>query len=178
MVVAIPAKQWTLEELHSLPDDGNKYELVRGQLFVTPPPAAPHETVLSRLHSVLQPYVQRHGLGHIYRPRAVVRVAPNIEVEPDLFVSPAVIESWDSAPLPILVVEVTSPSTRRRDHTEKRQLYLDLRIPTCWLIDPDDQGVRVVRPNHPDTLANATLMWHPTGAAEALSIDVAALLRI
>ena len=176
MVVAIPTKRWTLEELHSLPDDGNKYELVRGQLFVTPPPAPVHEAVLARLHTLLEPYVQRHRLGYIYRPRAVVRVAPNVEVEPDLFVSPTVIESWDDAPLPILVAEVTSASTRRRDHDEKRQLYRDLGIPTFWLVDLDGRNVRVVRPGHSDSFADVTLSWHPAGAVEALSIAVTSLL--
>ncbi len=66
-------KRWTLEEVHSLPDDGNKYELVRGELFVTPPPSVTHEEILSRLTSVLAPYVEANGLGAVYHPRAVVR---------------------------------------------------------------------------------------------------------
>ena len=176
MAVALAAKKWTLEELHSLPDDGNRYELVRGQLFVTPPPAPIHETVLSRLHALLEPYVQRHGLGHIYRPRAVVRRHPGIEVEPDLFVSAAVIDSWDDAPLPILVVEVTSASTHRRDHADKRQLYADLRVPTYWIIDLDARNVRVVRAGHPDATMDAMLSWEPAGATDALAIDVRVLL--
>ena len=49
MHMATATKRWTLEELHSLPDDGNKYELVRGELFVTPPPTVDHETILARL---------------------------------------------------------------------------------------------------------------------------------
>ena len=56
-------KKWTLEELHSLPDDGNKYELIRGQLFVTPPPTDAHETICARLHRLLDPYVAANGLG-------------------------------------------------------------------------------------------------------------------
>jgi len=48
-------KQWTLEEVHSLPDDRNKYELVRGELFVTPPPTYTHETVAARLLRILVP---------------------------------------------------------------------------------------------------------------------------
>lgn len=55
MGVGTAAKRWTLEELHSLPDDGNKYELVHGELFVTPPPTNEHESVVSALHSLLEP---------------------------------------------------------------------------------------------------------------------------
>ena len=48
-------KVWTLEELHSLPDDGNKYELIRGELFVTPAPTNDHETISARLTRLLDP---------------------------------------------------------------------------------------------------------------------------
>ena len=55
MAVPVPTKTkvWTLEELHSLPDDGNKYELVHGELFVTPPPTVDHEEIAARLDRVL-----------------------------------------------------------------------------------------------------------------------------
>ena len=49
MHVAIKTKHWTLDELHSLPDDSNKYEVVRGELFVTPAPTPRHEAILARL---------------------------------------------------------------------------------------------------------------------------------
>jgi Uma2 family endonuclease len=57
----VQAKVWTLEELHSLPDDGNKYELLHGELFVTPAPTFDHETTIARLHAVLLPFVMAHG---------------------------------------------------------------------------------------------------------------------
>jgi len=66
-------KVWTLKELHSLPDDGNKYELVRGELLVTPPPPDEHETIAARLTRLLDPFVAANELGFIYRPRAVVQ---------------------------------------------------------------------------------------------------------
>jgi Uma2 family endonuclease len=78
-------KLWTLEELHSLPDDGNKYEFVRGELFVTPPPSEEHEAILTRVSFLLEPYVSKHGLGHVYAPRSVVRLEGS-EVEPDRMV--------------------------------------------------------------------------------------------
>src|SRR5947207_146947 len=85
MAMPNTARAWTLEELHRLPDDGNKYELVEGDLFVTPPPSEDHETILARLHGLLWPYVVANNLGTVYRPRAVVRIKAS-EVEPDLMV--------------------------------------------------------------------------------------------
>jgi Uma2 family endonuclease len=51
--MANPTRRWTIDELYSLPDDGNKYELVRGQLFVTPAPSDAHETIAARLARIL-----------------------------------------------------------------------------------------------------------------------------
>src|ERR1043166_3416183 len=84
---AMPAttKVWTLEDLHSLPDDGKKYELIRGVLCVTPGPTDQHETIAARLTRLLDPYVARQGLGYVYHPRAVFNIAGS-EVEPDLMV--------------------------------------------------------------------------------------------
>ena len=59
-------KRWTLEELDSLPDDGNKYELIHGELFVTPAPTFQHETILARLTRILDPYVAANNLGFVY----------------------------------------------------------------------------------------------------------------
>lgn len=78
--------RWTIAELYRLPDDGNKYELVRGELFVTPPPTDWQETIGARLTRILDPYVAAHGLGLVYHPRAVVRIGEDTEVEPDLMV--------------------------------------------------------------------------------------------
>ena len=87
MAVPVPTntKVWTLEELHSLPDDGNKYELVHGDLFVTPAPTVQHEEILVRLTRILAPFVTENGLGEVYHPRAVIQFQGS-EVEPDLMV--------------------------------------------------------------------------------------------
>ena len=80
MHMAAAIKHWTLEELHRLPDDGNKYELVRGELFVTPPPSDDHETIIAKLARRLEPFVEAQHLGFVYHPRAVVR-AEEVEAQ-------------------------------------------------------------------------------------------------
>ena len=176
MHMVSPIRRWTIEDLHSLPDDGNKYELIRGQLFVTPPPTDAHETIAARLHRLLDPYVAANGLGLIYRPRAVVRIADDTEVEPDLMVrqpqnSPQA--SWAGAPLPILVVEIASDSTRRRDRMFKRSLYVDARIEQYWIVDGEDRTVRIVRPGADDVTVRESLQWHPAGVAAPLVVSLA-----
>lgn len=180
MAVVLATKRWTLEELHSLPDDGNKYELIHGELFVTPAPTDPHETVAARLTRLLDPYVAANDLGYVYRPRAVFRVIHGSrevsEVEPDLMVrkpNPDSKKDWAKAPLPSLVVEISSPSTRRRDREHKRAFYTESGIPEYWLIDLEERAVIIVRPGAPVESATNTLLWHPAGAAEPITISLA-----
>jgi Uma2 family endonuclease len=170
---------WTLAELHRLPDDGNKYELVRGELFVTPPPSVAHEELASVLARILDRYVEPRGLGRVYRPRAVIRVLES-EVEPDLMVRPTVrrvADDWANAPLPILVVEILSDSTRRRDNVQKRQLYHDAGIPEYWIVDGDHRTIRVIRSEQKDFVVTDTIAWHPAGANAPLVIDLPAFFR-
>ena len=180
MRMATIKKRWTLAEVHSLPDDGNKYELVRGELFVTPPPNDPHETIIARLARVLDPYVEAQALGYVYRPRAVVRYDGS-EVEPDLMVRqphPAPTKTdadWNTAPKPILIVEVHSGYTRRRDRVQKRSLYMDAGIAEYWMVDPDLRVITVVRSGREDEVVSEALTWAPAGASEPLTF---ALTRV
>ncbi len=177
MEMATKLKRWTLDEVHRLPDDGNKYELVRGDLFVTPPPTDDHETIAARLATALTPYVKAQRLGLVYRPRAVLRFEKS-EVEPDLMVrqpSPRKHTAWERAPRPILIVEVFSDSTRRRDLTDKRQLYADAHVAEYWMVDPEERVVTVVRAGHADQVVSELLTWTPVGADGPLEIRLAEL---
>ena len=177
MAMSMPAKAWTLEELHRLPDDGNKYELIRGELFVTPPPSVDHEEVLARLNAILTGYVEKHGLGKVYHPRAVIRFEGS-EAEPDLMVRavPSGVHgnAWEKLPPPLLVVEVLSPTTRRRDHVNKREYYLDAGAAEYWVIDGERHEIRVFRRGVPDVVVGDTLAWR-AATAEPLMLEVALL---
>ena len=175
MQMAAATKQWTLEELHSLPDDGNKYELIRGELFVTPAPTDHHETIAARLARLLDPYVATQGLGFVYRPRAILR-REGSEVEPDLMVrqpQPDRRATWDQAPLPLLIVEILSDSTRRRDREHKRDFYLDVGVAEYWIVDPEGRTITSIVRGRDDVVAADRITWSPAGAAAALTVEVA-----
>ena len=172
--VATNTKVWTLEELHSLPDDGNTYELVRGELFVTPPPAVSHEEIAARLIRILVPFVAAHDIGNVYLPRAVIEFQGS-QVEPDLMVRPPHPDpdgEWAAWPVPFLVIEIISPSTRRRDHEQKKRLYLDAGVAEYWIVDPEARTVRVVRHGEADRLERVRVEWQPPGAPVRLSVTV------
>jgi Uma2 family endonuclease len=177
MAVAMPAKKWTLSELHRLPDDGNKYELIRGELFVTPAPTYEHETVIARLDTILVPYVASQRLGYVHHARSVLQYKGS-ETEPDLMVRmphPGRKKTWRTAPTPILVVEVHSPSTKRRDLQQKRDYYMDAGVRDYWMIDMEERTVTIVRKDEVGMVVSDKFSWHPLGASAPVEIDVAAL---
>jgi Uma2 family endonuclease len=178
MEMATKLKRWTLDEVHRLPDDGNKYELVRGDLFVTPPPTDDHETILARLSAVLSTYVRLHGLGLVYHPRTVMRFEGS-EVEPDLMVrppSPRRRTAWGRVPRPILVVEVHSGATRRRDRDQKKRLYIDAGVAEYWMVDPEQRVVTIVHPGRVDRVVSDLLTWSPAGTNEPFEIRLAEIV--
>jgi Uma2 family endonuclease len=175
MQMSQATRAWTLAELHRLPDDGNKYELVHGQLFVTPAPSLRHEQILARLRRAIDPYVEHHGLGWT-QARGVIRIHGS-EVEPDLLVR---VDSdsatdWEDAPKPILVVEVLSRTTRRRDHLQKRDWYLEVDVPEYWIVDPDEKTIRVVRAGAEDEVRTDTVAWLPNGVSTPFELAISKL---
>jgi Uma2 family endonuclease len=174
MAMRAATKRWTLEELHSLPDDGNKYEIIHGELFVTPAPTTGHEDIAARLSRILDPYVAAQGLGLVYRPRAVLRVEGS-EVEPDLMVRPPADlgNEWEKAPIPILIVEILSGSTWRRDRQQKRGFYLESGVAEFWIVDAEQRTITTVRRGADDNICSNRMSWLPNGAIEPLTFDVA-----
>jgi Uma2 family endonuclease len=105
MAMPKPQTEWTLEMVHALPDDGNRYELVDGELLVRPASSLLHQRVLAALFEILRPYVQAIG-GHeaLFAPAAIT-FSVRRELQPDLFVMPllgalraALCGRWSPAP--------------------------------------------------------------------------------
>jgi Uma2 family endonuclease len=179
--MATDSATWTVAQRDRLPDDGNKYEVVDGELFVTPAPLIRHELIVRELRRLLDPYVLEHALGAEFDSLTDVIGGEKDVVMPDVVVFPFTREtapaSWAEAPRPILVAEILSPTTWRRDVGPKRNLYVALGVPDYWIVDADERAVTVVRAGYADERVTDVLRWHPAGASRALEIDVATLLR-
>ena len=89
--------------------------------------------------------------------------------------APEIGNDWERAPLPILVVEVFSPTTLRRDQTYKKDFYSEARIPEYWMIDPERRTVAVARPGEVARGIAGTVVWQPAGVSEPLVVDLAEL---
>lgn len=178
MAVAVETKPWTVEDLYRIPDDENRYEVLHGELLVTPPAGPDHDTPIALLLALLVPYVDAERLGFVFANSALER--DKSFLIPDLLVRQPPItkgQQWSEQAIPILVVEVRSPSTWNRDRTIKRRFYLDVPIPEYWMVDPQNESVTVVRPGEPDREVRDVLVWHPQDASEPLEIAVSRIFH-
>ena len=143
-----PAFSWTSQELERLPDDGNRYEVLDGQLLVTPAPARRHQRVTFAIARQLYDWADRHGAEVLPAPVDVV-FDERTTLEPDVVVytadrTPPPEQTKYSTP-PDLAVEVVSPTTRQRDLMGKREAYERFGVPTYWVVDPDQDRALVWR---------------------------------
>jgi Uma2 family endonuclease len=169
---------WTREDLERLPDDGNRYEVLDGELFVTPLPVPLHQWLAVRLSSALSAYVSHHRIGIVLGPAAVVW--SRNELQPDVAVLPMSVadlrsQRWEDLPLPMLVVEVLSPSTRSRDRGRKRTAYVSLGIAEYWMLDPDTHQVTVVAADGSESQCAEQLVWTPVPDIEPFVLPLDAL---
>ncbi len=131
-VTLMPDREWTVDDLDDLPDDGRRYELVDGVLLVSAAPSEDHQIALANLYLMLAAACPP-DLRVFFAPYDV-RFSVRRLLQPDLVVVPRDRSLADRRPL--LVVEVLSPSTRAVDLTLKRQVFQDGGIPQYWLVDP------------------------------------------
>lgn len=166
---------WTREDLARLPDDGNRYEVLGGALLVTPPPSDVHQEIVAWLSASLTPFVMEHALGLVHHPRSVVVIGTE-QLEPDLMVRPiAPLRGWEHAPRPILVVEILSRSTRRRDLEARRRFYMRAGIAEYWIVDRHARAVLRCKASGLEERVTTVLTWSPDGAGASLDLDLAAL---
>ena len=174
------AREWTYEMLVAIPDDRNRYEIIDGELLVTPPPSYGHQRVQWELGRLIANYLEQYPLGHgFFAPGDVIIDQRNV-VEPDIFVVPRGLDlksgSWKDIRSLLLAVEILSPSTARADRLGKRLLYQRFRVAEYWIVDSDARVIDRWRPD--DTRAETLseeIEWQPSSEYPALRIDLGEL---
>jgi Uma2 family endonuclease len=149
--VSVPvASGLTYDDLWELPqDDGLRRELIDGELYVSPSPVRKHQRAVVRIAAALLAHVDEHG-GEVQPAPADVYFSERTVVEPDVvFVGADRVDQLTDERYvdiaPDLVVEVSSPSTRRLDLIQKRALYEREGVPEYWFVDLEDGVVDVYR---------------------------------
>ena len=172
---------WTADMVRALPDDGNRYELVHGELLVTPAPRLLHQEVVLRLGVALRAYLEREPVGHVMLAPADISWDPGTLVQPDLFVAElAEVRTLDWARVRhlLLAAEVLSPATARFDRFTKRRRYQEAGVGTYWIVDPDARAVEVWTPlDLFPLIQRQQLRWHPAGAALPFEVSLQELFR-
>jgi len=172
---------WTAEMVRQLPDDGNRYEVVHGELLVTPAPRFDHQLLVSRLFVAIAKYLEHEPVGILLSSPADISWGRDVLVQPDVFVIPhdeAKSREWSRIRTLLLVVEVLSPSTARADRFTKRHRYQDAGVPVYWLVDGEEQRVEVWTPDSEfPVIETQRLVWHPVGAGQVFTLALAELFR-
>ena len=178
---------WTYDEYARLPDDGDRYEVIQGEVCVTPGPRPRHQWVSARLQRLLGDYVEAHGLGVILDDVDLLFSSGEF-LRPDLLWVPrdrlAGITTRGVECAPGLVVEVLSPGSESVDRGKKPGRYAELGVPEYWLADPQRNVLELFRPPTGGEPAGSTagprvvtdrLEWHPDPRVPPLVAEVSPL---
>lgn len=132
--------EWTYHHYATLPDDGQRYEIIDGVLYMTPALSSSHQTVAFRIARYLAKYIEDRDLGQVFVSPIDVELSPRMVLQPDVLVllNTNEVQILPSHILgtPDLVVEVSSPSTAGHDRREKQDAYARTGVVEYWIVDP------------------------------------------
>jgi Uma2 family endonuclease len=174
---------WTYSDYARFPDDGNRYEVIDGEVLVTPAPTPMHQHVLGNLYIVLRGYAEEGGLGVILQDVDLLFASGQF-LRPDLVFGPEssreCITNRGVEQPPGLVVEVLSPTSASIDRVKKPRRYGDFGVPEYWVVDPEERVVWVWRfaagAKEPARVEER-IGWQPAGAGEPLLIELEEVFR-
>ncbi|MEP6990311.1 MAG: Uma2 family endonuclease [bacterium] len=178
---ALGARRWTAAEVRQLiadnPELTPRYELVDGELLVTPSPGAPHQRTVKALLVALDAYLAAHRIGEVYVSPSDVELEPEFLSQPDLFIvgrAEALRVRREGFPVfeLLLAIEVATPSSGRHDRVRKRPKY-QRHAEEYWIVDPDARLFERWRPGdaRPEISVDR-FGWQPSGDAPEFVLDV------
>lgn len=147
---ARPDTRLTYDDFLRFPDDGQRHELIDGEHYVTPTPVLRHQRLLGRLHLSIADYLRLHTeCGEVLLSPFDIVFSKWDVVEPDLMFIAGdqsdILTEKNIVGAPALVVEILSPSTRKRDQTLKLRLFEKYGVGEYWMLDPDRNIVMIHR---------------------------------
>ncbi len=180
MGMSVPNVLHSADDLASMPEDGNRYEVIDGELFVTPAPSRLHQSMqtemLVRLHAYATPL-----RFEVFAAPTAVRASAMTEVQPDLIVLPYDYPGrreapWERMSELVLAVEIFSPSSVRVDREKKRRLYMAGGVREYWIVDLDTRSVEIWVPGAATArVERSTLLWQPVPERNPLELDLVTL---
>ena len=143
----VRAKRYTYQDYLDLPDDGKRYEVIHGELVMTPAPYTFHQIVSGNLEYELRTFVKKEKSGKVFYAPVDVLLSENNVLQPDiLFISKErsnIITEKNIAGAPDLIIEIISPSSAYYDLLEKKEIYEKFGVQEYWIVDPKKQRVEI-----------------------------------
>lgn len=147
-MVTIVDPKLTYEDLRKMPDDGKRYELIDGEVFMTPAPRTRHQLTVGNIHVALRSFVDEHALGQVFLAPTDVVFGERTAVQPDLLFirkdRASIVTELNVQGAPDLVIEVLSPSNAAFDRDTKLQVYARAGVGELWYVDPETRRVEVL----------------------------------
>ncbi len=135
----------TYDDYQHLPDDGNRYEIIGGELFMTPSPRTLHQIISLNIASELHVHVSKKHLGRVFEAPTDIVLSMADVVQPDImFVAQErlhIITEKNIIEAPDVAIEILSESTAKRDRNEKKELYEKHGVKEYWIVDPDEKQI-------------------------------------
>ncbi|MCI0435935.1 MAG: Uma2 family endonuclease [Gemmatimonadetes bacterium] len=175
--------RWTYAEYARLPNDGNRYEVLDGEVLVTPSPGTKHQWTAAELFFELREYVRAHRVGDMFWALDVL-FARGQYLCPDMVFVPNSqrdrLTDRGVEGVPGLVVEIVSPGSVRIDRVTKPARYADFGVPQYWVVDREHMGIWVwdfelgaAEPR----LESERVIWQPEPTVPALRLEVPPLFE-
>ena len=177
---AMRRRRWTREEVLALneqnPLHSPRYEVVDGELFVTPSPGGLHQAAVGQMYAALYAYCRAERIGEVFVSPWDMELERGQLVQPDVFVVSLAEAKRVRVERPgreaMLTVEVLSPGSERGDRGRKRRLY-QRRVDTYWIVSVEHRAVEQwLRGSRHATLLRDRLEWHPAGAKRAFELSL------
>jgi Uma2 family endonuclease len=184
-------KVWSVEEVREMQDESRpwpRFELIDGELLVTPAPEKIHQIGVGEVFLQLAVYVDRERVGVTLLSPSDLELHPGTIAQPDVFVVPVATgvkgatskprRGWASVTSLLLAVEVISPSSVRTDRHKKREYYLGAGVPDYWVIDFDARILERWTPgSESPVMLQETFEWRPAGASTPLVVNLPELFE-
>jgi Uma2 family endonuclease len=175
-------RHWTTADVRALIDQSPtawpRYELIGGELIVTPAPGGLHQFAISEIQVLLFMYLRDEPVGAVLMSPADLELEPGTIAQPDVFVIPAggapsddEAFHWSDVNSLLLAVEVISPSSIRTDRITKREYYMNAGVPDYLIVDVDARIVeRWTQGRETPVILRDRLVWHPDRAKAPLDV--------
>jgi Uma2 family endonuclease len=148
--MATTGRKLSYEEFQELPRDGSKrFELIEGEVFMTPSPNTKHQRVVGRLFRTLSDFVEKNDLGEVFIAPYDIVFSTWTALEPDLLFirkeRASIVTEANVQGTPDLVIEVLSPSNKAYDRQTKLLAYEKGGVPELWYFDPEGRTAEILR---------------------------------